>query len=147
MILVIKAELADLPLLNTISFASKSHWNYPKEWMEQWRSGLMINANDFAAHHIYKIQEEATIFGFCLIQESAAHYEVEHLWILPAYIGKGYGKTLLEESLKATIKEQKPILVESDPNAEAFYARQGFVTYDQKESYPKGRFLPLMKRD
>ena len=30
--------------------------------------------------------------------------------------------------------------------AEAFYASQGFETFDKTESFPKGRFLPVMKK-
>jgi len=68
------------------------------------------------------------------------------LWILPDHIGQGFGKALLNESLERVISANKPIIVESDPNSETFYAKQGFITFDQRESLPKGRFLPLMKK-
>lgn len=142
-----KATAADIPQLNKISWASKSYWNYPTGWMERWREGLMLQKEQLETSSVFKIWDDQEIFGFCLINEEEEYYEVEHLWILPAYIGKGYGKQLLEESLKRAVVNNKPIQVEADPNAEAFYARRGFVTFGQKESYPKGRFLPLMKRE
>ena len=43
------------------------------------------------------------------------------------------------------VNEPKEIIVESDPNAEAFYTSQGFETFDKIESFPKGRFLPVMR--
>ena len=60
-------------------------------------------------------------------------------------MGKGFGKVLLQHSLKEVVKKEKDIIVVADPNAETFYVKQGFVTYDQIESLPKGRFLPVMK--
>ena len=66
---------------------------------------------------------------------------------MPETIGKGLGKALLLASLGRVVRKDLPILVEADPNAEAFYKKQGFVTYDKKESFPKGRYLPLMKMD
>ena len=68
--------------------------------------------------------------------EHSKEYEILHLWLLPEYIGKGYGKKLL----------RKVIILTADPNAESFYQKQGFRTYSRVESYPKGRFLPMMMR-
>lgn len=62
------------------------------------------------------------------------------------FMGKGLGRRLLEAALPLAVKEPKPIIVESDPNAEAFYAKLGFVTFDRIESYPPGRYLPVMRK-
>jgi predicted GNAT family N-acyltransferase len=66
--------------------------------------------------------------------------------MLPEYIGMGLGKQLLAESIRAFVKEEKEIIVKADSNAEPFYRSQGFVTFDQVESFPKGRYLPVMRR-
>jgi N-acetylglutamate synthase-like GNAT family acetyltransferase len=66
--------------------------------------------------------------------------------VLPDYIGNGFGKFLLHESLTQAITITKEIHVIADPNSEAFYASQGFETFDKTESFPKGRFLPVMKK-
>lgn len=141
-----KAVIKDLPILNTISVASKMHWNYPPAWMEKWIDGLMLKAQDLEEQEIYTLVLSDSIIGFCAMQELEEVYEVNHLWVLPEHIGKGYGKHLLLETMKKVVKKEKAIIVEADPNAEAFYFKQGFITFDRKESYPKGRFLPLMKK-
>lgn len=141
------AAIQDIEALNKISIASKRHWNYPEEWMEKWKDDLALTQHDFSEQRIFKITEEPdSIFGFCAIKEHEHEYEIIHLWIKPAYIGKGYGKYLLNETIKQVAVKEKPIIVEADPNAEQFYSNQGFTTFSKKASYPAGRFLPLMRR-
>lgn len=142
-----KAEIQDIELLNQISIASKMYWDYPQEWLEYWKDSLSLKEEDFSIQSIYKLVENATILGFCPIKETKEAYEIYHLWIKPDCIGKSYGKFLLNESLQRIVSQAKPILVEADPNAEAFYQRQGFLTFSQVESYPSGRYLPLMKKE
>lgn len=137
---------ADLPLLNKISWQSKAFWDYPEEWLKRWKENLTITEDILHKQSVLLAEHDNTAIGFCVISEAPAQFEVEHLWVLPAHIGKGYGKRLLNEALSRFTSTNKPIHVEADPNAESFYARQGFVTFDQVESYPPGRFLPLMRK-
>ena len=140
------AQLADLETLNSVSLQSKAHWGYPESWMEHWVDELTLDAEKFHDQNILVVESENEVIGFASIKEYGDHYELLHLWVLPAYIGKGIGKKLLAEITDTHVKAEKPIKVEADPNAEAFYKSQGFVTYDKIESYPKGRFLPVMKK-
>ncbi len=142
-----KATIADLNALNRISVMSKKYWGYPEQWMEQWLDDLTLTETDLNTQGIVIMEFGSEIMGFCSIKDQGNHYEIMHLWILPDYIGKGYGKTLLNEALAAFVCKEKPIWVLADPNAESFYNKQGFVTFEKKESFPKGRFLPLMKMD
>ena len=83
--------------------------------------------------------------GFSAVENLPEHIDVNHLWLLPTYIGKGLGKRLLQQSLTKAFVSGKPIIVDSDPNAEGFYANFGFITFEQVASYPPGRFLPRMR--
>ena len=141
-----KAMPYDLPVLNKISVESKMHWGYPLDWLQNWVETLRITRKFLEQNFVYKISTDR-IIGFCAIVKSQVGYEVVHLWISPKYIGKGYGKKLLLETLQMVITEKSEVFVESDPNSEMFYQSQGFTTFGQKESYPKGRFLPVMKRE
>lgn len=79
--------------------------------------------------------------------EHTETYEILHLWLLTEYIGKGYGKKLLQTVIATFVDASKPIILAADPNAESFYQKQGFRAYSRVESYPKGRFLPMMRKD
>ena len=140
------ARKEDLPTLNIISTRSKQYWNYPDEWLVRWKPTLRLTLQQLLEQEVTVLEIGEQIAGFCSILEHEDHYEIMHLWLLPEFIGKGYGKKLLQEAINRAVVHFKPIVVEADPNAEAFYAAQGFVTYDQVESYPKGRFLPVMKK-
>ena len=141
-----KAVLADIPVLNQISVSSKMYWDYPKEWLQHWMEGLIVTEKNFTTQQVYKLTLAKEIIGFSAIEEFKDYYEIDHLWILPKYIGKGYGKFLLNKTIENTVIKNKNILVVADPNAEAFYASHGFVTFDKTESYPPGRYLPIMKK-
>lgn len=142
-----KASPEDIPELNKICLASKRYWNYPEEWIEQWKEDLKIKRDFFERGAVYKIGVPNKIYGFCVILKHENNYEIEHLWVLPEFIGKGFGKKLLNESIKRTVTKDSEIVVTADPNAEAFYISRGFKTFDKLESYPKGRYLPIMKMD
>ncbi len=141
------AEKSDLPVLNQISIRSKSHWGYPREWIEKWKDDLTVREKDLEQHTITVAESDGKVVGFCAIQELPERYEIMHTWLLPEAMGQGFGKQLLETALDNAISKPKPIIVESDPNAEPFYAKQGFVTFDRIESYPPGRYLPVMRKN
>lgn len=141
-----KAKVKDLPMLNRIIWEAKKHWGYTDEQMEKWRSELTLQPLDLASQQFYLIKSTA-ILGLCAIKEAADHYEVTHLWIDPQQMKKGLGKQLLKTSMALVALNDKPILVEADPNAEAFYQSQGFATYAKKASRIEGRFLHLMRKE
>uniref|UniRef100_UPI0040477E4A GNAT family N-acetyltransferase n=1 Tax=Roseivirga sp. TaxID=1964215 RepID=UPI0040477E4A len=141
-----KAKVEDLATLNRIIWEAKIHWGYPDEWMEMWRDELTLQPSDLALQQIYVIKSTA-ILGLCAIKEEADHYEISHLWIDPQQMKKGLGKQLLKTSIALTALNHKPILVEADPNAEAFYQSLSFTTYGKKASQIEGRFLPLMRKE
>jgi len=141
------ANTADIKTLNRISLASKRHWGYPEEWISMWMDDLTLVENDLSDSSVIVLEVKTIVKGFCSIKTNNDHYEVLHLWLLPELIGQGLGKALLRNSLEQVVIKDWPIIVEADPNAEAFYARQGFITYGKKESFPEGRYLPLMKME
>jgi len=145
--MILKAEIEDIPTLNKISVTSKKHWGYSQELIELWLDDLTITTDYFPKVHIYKLVIESQIVGFCAISENAENYEVDHLWVLPEFIGKGWGKELLNTSLQKSVVKDKSINVVADPFAEAFYVSQGFKTYHKIESIPKGRYLPVMRKE
>lgn len=144
---ITKALLIDANRLTKIAWQSKSHWNYPAEWMKLWQKGLTITPEMIATHNVFKLSlADETIVGCCVLITEEEVLWVEHLWILPTAIGNGFGKRLLQTALKQTMNAtHKKIKVVSDINAEVFYQKMGFETVSQYESVPKGRFLPVME--
>ena len=140
-----KATSEDLEELNRISLKSKRHWGYSEAMIESWRTELTLTKVHLSEQNVTVMEGSAHIMGFCAVSYSEGRTEIEHLWLLPEHIGKGFGRKLLEKSISEYIAKDQEIYVTADPNAEAFYQKQGFVTVTYEESVPKGRLLPVMK--
>lgn len=133
--------------LTEISFRSKAFWGYPQEWIALWKEDLTVTPEYISQHKVFKLQDESgKIMGFCgFTEESRELLEITHLWLLPSFTGKGLGTKLLTESIQKAIRPyHRKIEVVADPNAEKFYAKNGFTTLTYVESTPPGRMLPNM---
>lgn len=145
--IVTRAHPADAEQLTKISHAAKRHWRYPEEWIALWKEALTITPTYIRDNHVYKLLIDDNITaGFCSVEENTVYNEITHLWLLPLYIGQGFGKKLLQETLQRVAPRNVPFRVEADPYAEGFYHSQGFRTIDTVESIPVGRVLPVMER-
>ena len=45
------------------------------------------------------------------MKEKENAYEIMHLWIKPEFIGMGYGKLLLNDTIKKVVTREKEIIV------------------------------------
>lgn len=142
------AELSDLARLSEIAFAAKAYWQYPAEWLEMWRPQLTISENDLASGTAVKLVAGGGIRGFYLLREDDERLWLEHLWVEPDGIGHGFGRQLFEHAMTAA-KEigHSSVHIESDPNAEGFYATMGASKIGESRSDLDGlvRMLPLME--
>lgn len=138
------AVRSDADALSKISIAAKRYWDYPEAWIVRWLPELLISEAYIKENKVLKAEINQEIVGFCVVEREKGYYEIAHLWVLPAFIGKGIGKQLLDKSIAKYVPQGAKLKVVADPNAEAFYEKQGFETMDQVESYPAGRFLPVM---
>ncbi|WP_317197398.1 GNAT family N-acetyltransferase [Flavobacterium psychroterrae] len=90
--------------------------------------------------------EDKIIGYYSFFHESENTIKLDNLFVLPDFIGKGFGKILMNDFLNKlkNIDGQKVIL-NSEPNAETFYAKFGFVKIGQIETSIKDRYLPIME--
>ncbi len=147
---IVKAKAEDAGALTKIALAAKAHWGYPEHWIKQWKDELTITSSYVETHHIYAAVTELRFVGFFAItlQKNAA--SLDHLWVLPAAMGKGIGRALFEQAENvARDIGAKSLKITSDPHAESFYLRMGAVTYGQEPATMNGqeRSLPLMEKE
>lgn len=144
-----QARSTDHTLLTQITFEGKAFWKYSQEDLIRWQKDLTITAEYINANKIYKLVLNDEIIGYySYLQINELEIKLDYLFISPTYIGSGYGNVLMLDFLaKAQLGKFQIVILEADPNVENFYKKFGFVTYDQKESSIKNRFLPLMKLD
>ena len=128
---IAQADAKDAERLSQIAFAAKSYWNYPEEYLKLWKEELTITSAYIRKNTVLKaVNEQGKILGFGSIAFSAAldAYEIGHLWVNPKYIGTGVGhrvlNSLIQYAQKIGIKRLYSV---SDPNAQGFYEKMGFV--------------------
>ena len=115
--------------------------------MSEWENDLTITTRYLTENETYKLVLNDQIIGYySFIRLAENHLKLDNLFLLQNFIGKGFGQLLLNDFLeRAQESNSIDIILEADPNAENFYKKFGFVTYDQRESSIKGRFLPQMR--
>lgn len=147
--MIVPAEITDAKQLTKIALTSKAFWGYSDELIERWTDDLTITSTMISECDVFKFSVDDTIVGFYVLNPPIeSTIELEMLFVLPKFIGKGIGKQLLHHSLKkAKLQQAKSITLLADPNAVPFYEKHGFFIIDKKESSIPNRFLPLMKKD
>jgi N-acetylglutamate synthase-like GNAT family acetyltransferase len=133
--------------LTELSIRSKSFWNYGKEQIEEWREELTITEKYIDENQIYKLVKDTVLIGFYAYQpENETDIKLNYLFVEPNFIGKGYGKTLMNDFLKRIENSEfKKVILDADPNAEKFYNGIGFRVIGKLKSSIKDRFLPIME--
>jgi GNAT superfamily N-acetyltransferase len=144
---ITRAKAEDADALTEIAFAAKRHWGYPERWIERWRDILTMRPEFVAANVAYTAMENDRAVGFYLLTKKSDGLHLDHLWIIPAAMGRGIGRALFEHAAEqaralgfATIK------IEADPNAEGFYQRMGARRVGTQVTEIEGerRQLPLL---
>ncbi len=143
-----RAQEGEGEMLSAIAFAAKQHWGYPREWMEEWREELTVTPDFIRTQSVCVAQYAGDVVGFFALkrQEDALH--LEHLWLKPAYIGRGLGRALFAEAVvQARAAGVKELRIKSDQNAEPFYLEMGAVRTGVEEYLLLGKIrreVPLL---
>tara|TARA_R110001592_G_scaffold3501_4_gene19548 strand:- start:252 stop:704 length:453 start_codon:yes stop_codon:yes gene_type:complete len=143
------ATVSDAKTLTKIALKSKSFWGYSDEILERWVKDLTVSKKIVQEMIVYKFILDDEIIGFYILnQPKEKSIELEFLFVLPDFIGKGIGNQLIHHAfMKAKNLNCNQVTLLADPNAVSFYEYRGFTITDKKESAIAGRFLILMKKD
>ena len=142
-----RAGPGDAGALSRIAFAAKGHWGYPGRWMELWRPGLEVSPGFVRANEVHVAVSGGEPVGFYALVGVGRGLDLEHLWVLPPWIGTGLGRKLFEHAMRRA-KElgARTVTIESDPNAEGFYQKMGAKRAGENVYEIEGqeRVLPVM---
>ncbi len=141
------AGVDEAEALSDLAITSKGYWGYPEDLLELWGKDLRIRKEFIQENVVRTINLKSELIGFFGLRISR-ECELEHMWLLPAYIGKGYGKAAFEEVQNEFRRLGiTKFFIVSDPNAEKFYISQGARRVGEVESKPQNRFLPKLRFD
>ena len=148
MIRIRKGGLADADQLTEIAHAAKQFWGYPADWVKLWQQDLTITVQYINENPVYVAECDRAVAGFVGLDIQGVEAEIDHLWVLPEYMGLGIGRHLVYCVLDhCKSRGVERLSVASDPNAVEFYRRMGAVHQGQVESTPTPRKLPLLQFD
>jgi GNAT superfamily N-acetyltransferase len=142
-----KANNKDSEVLTAITKKSKAYWGYSEAQIQNWSESLTVTATYIETKFVYKLVIETKTVGYYSFFYQDEHtVKLDNLFILPEYIGKGFGRILMDDFLilvkRANVNK---IILDSEPNAEMFYAKLGFVKVGEIETSIKNRCLPIME--
>lgn len=134
--------------LTALAMLAKAHWGYSAAQMAAWRSSLCVAPSEIAAQPCFVCEDGEGVRGFYLLHTDDP-WRLEHLWVHPDAMRRGIGRALVLHAMaQAQAGGQDALLVESDPNAEAFYLSCG-ATRTHLAAAPiagqPGRQLPHMR--
>ena len=129
--------------LTQIAIKAKSHWGYTPEQMALWIPEFLTISPDYITNqHVWvALSDNGDVAGFAAIEEHDDGAILEHLWMLPDYMGQGIGKRLFLHA--ASIFPE--FTFTSDPHADEFYKHMGAVKIGEYESMLQGRMLTHFK--
>ena len=142
-----KASINDHEILTEITKKSKAYWGYSEEQILKWNKNLTISREYIENNSVFTlVNNEKAIGYYSYIVRDEKNVSLDNLFVLPEYIGKGFGKYLMTDFL-IRMKDEKfeKITLDSEPNAENFYLKIGFKKVGEFETSIKNRFMPIME--
>ena len=142
-----KAKIEDHIRLTEITKKSKAYWGYSDEQMKKWSNNLTITIDYIKTNPVFNLVDENQIVGYySYLKLENNQVKLDNLFILPEYIGKGFGFFLMNDFLARMRNEKcQKIILDSEPNAEQFYQKIGFTKIGEFETSIKNRFMPIME--
>jgi predicted GNAT family acetyltransferase len=142
-----KANNTDHQILTQITKKSKAFWGYSVKQIEIWSAFLTVTSGYIEANSVYKLSVGNQIVGYySFFNQDEKTIKLDNLFVLPEYIGKGLGRLLMEHFLLNIDKtDTKTITLNSEPNAEPFYSKLGFIKVGEIETSIKDRYMPIME--
>jgi len=121
-----RSAVEDANELTVLVLQAKAHWGYSKAQLEAWRSSLEVSAESLAGRLAFVGELGGRIVGFYSLIPSGREWDLDDLWVLPAFTRRGIGRALLMHARDTAAEGGATLLrIESDPYAEQFYIACG----------------------
>lgn len=144
-LIYLEAVSTDSKLLTETSFHSKKMWGYSDELMNLWKQDLEISEEYILKNKVFKIYDEKVFIGFFAFKSHEAKViELDHLWLKPGQIKKGYGRSVFEFILNYLRNTgHLNFNLTAEPNAKGFYDKMGGKVLGKFQSKVSGRILDI----
>ncbi|WP_370187407.1 GNAT family N-acetyltransferase [Qipengyuania sp.] len=136
----------DLDEASALCLRSKAHWGYDAKFMEACRSELVFTPRDIEEDLSVGLWVSGSLRAVAQISGERERWELEKLFVEPAAMGRGLGRTLFEWAVVTVASRGGTIMtIAADPCAVPFYRRMGAEDAGHVPSGSiRGRFLPRL---
>jgi len=125
---ILRARSESVEDINILIRNSKSFWEYPQSYLNKAIPLLMVNESYLNENTAFEIRLNKDLVGFFAFVFKGHEVHLDHLWIAPSKMNKGFGQqTLLFAEKFARANGWSEIITYPDPPAEGFYLKSGFV--------------------
>jgi predicted N-acetyltransferase YhbS len=147
-----EAKAGEAGLLSALALRSKAHWGYSRDFLEACRDELSVDESRIGSedYRCFVAVKNGSIAGFYTAKNiSQGAWELDALFVEPACIGAGIGRSLIQHALSMLSEcGAERLVIQGDPNAMDFYRAAGARQVGSRESGSiPGRFLPLFEID
>jgi GNAT superfamily N-acetyltransferase len=133
--------------LGDLAHRSKAVWGYDDAFLDACREELSVSPAHMDVDRVRVIEGSGSIHGFYRLSIEGDEGCVELLFVDPESMGRGYGRVLWDDMIGvARGAGLTVVILDSDPNAEAFYRVMGCMEAGQAPSGSiPGRMLPRLR--
>ncbi len=141
---IVRARPDEAETLIGATVAAKQYWGYSPDWMAAWASLLDITPAYIGRNEVYKAVIHDEMAGWYGLAGAPSICRLDHLWVLPTYIGWGIGRALFTHAVQRTRSYgAKRMEWEADPHAVGFYEKMGGRQIRETVSLLEG-VLPIL---
>jgi ribosomal protein S18 acetylase RimI-like enzyme len=119
------AHYKESALLTDLAMRAKARWGYPKEWLTLWTEQLTVTSEYIQRHSVLIAEHLDAVVGMCALEERGDYWQLEHVWIDPAFQRQGIGRQLVTCALDLARARPGPVRLVADPYAREFYLGLG----------------------
>lgn len=129
--------------LSEIACRSKAYWGYSPEQITAWRPDFLTLTADYITRHSPVVAEDddCGVVAFAALERGAQGAVLEHLWVLPGFMGRGIGSYLFRRIAQGASE----FTFTSDPQADGFYLKLGARIIGAVDSEHQGQTLSLFR--
>jgi len=136
------AHAGEHRLLSEIAYQSKAHWGYATADLDAWHASLTVARESVLGCPTFVAEVDGAVVGFFQLRLNGSHADLEHLWVLPAFVRRGIGGALLAHAMQqARAAGASALHIDADPHAEAFYMAHGARRVGQRSAPIEGQPL------
>lgn len=136
----------ELSGLSDLCFRSKAVWRYDAAFMDACRDELTFDQHELQSTSIAVAELGGNAIGVAQVKVVGSEAELLKLFVEPAALRKGIGRTLLNWAIEiSSAKGAVRLTIDADPDAVPFYLRMGARRAGEAPSGSiPGRMLPRL---